>query len=74
MPGRSIRLAAGLRDSGSIRSNIVTATTLIGRFTKKIHRQPRCWVSSPPAIGPAAAAAPLTAPHTPNATPRSRPW
>ena len=52
---------------------MTTATTLTGRLTRKIHRQPKCVVSSPPMIGPAAAAAPFTAPHVPNAIPRSRP-
>ena len=52
---------------------MTTAATLIGRLTKKIQRQSRCWVSSPPRIGPVAAAAPLTAPQTPKAVPRSRP-
>jgi hypothetical protein len=49
-----------------------TASTVIGRLTKKIHRQDSS-LSAPPRIGPSAAAAPTTAPHTPNAVPRSRP-
>ncbi|MFY9671447.1 MAG: hypothetical protein WAK44_26135 [Trebonia sp.] len=73
MPGTSTRDGCGSRDSRTTSSVIPTATTLTGRFTRKIHRQPKCVASSPPTIGPAAAAAPLTAPHTPNATPRSRP-
>ena len=52
---------------------IATATTLTGRLTRKIHRQPKLAVSSPPMIGPTADAAPLTAPQMPKAMPRSRP-
>ncbi len=73
-PGRSTPLACGLRDSFTTRSVTATARMLTGRLTKKIQRQSRCSVSSPPRIGPAAAAAPFTAPQTPNAMPRSLPW
>ena len=73
MPGRSTRLGFGSRDSVTILTVSATATTLTGRLTRKIQRQPKLAVSSPPAIGPTAAAAPLTAPQAPNATPRSRP-
>ncbi len=62
---------------GSSRDRAYTAnaiaTTEIGRLTKKIQRHERLSVSNPPRIGPAAAAAPLIAPQTPNASPRSRP-
>ena len=51
-----------------------TAATLTGRLTKKIHRQDSVSVSSPPRTGPTAAEPPATAPQTPNAVPRSRPW
>ena len=73
MPGRSTRLACGSRDSVTTRSVSATATTLTGRLTRKIHRQPKFAVSTPPMIGPTADAAPLTAPQMPNARPRSRP-
>ncbi len=74
MPGRSRPLARGSRDSATDRRVTYTARAQTGRLTKKIQRQPKCSVSSPPMIGPAAAAAPLTAPQTPKAIPRSRPW
>ncbi len=74
MPGRSRRPACGLRDSATALRVTYTASALTGRLMKKIQRQPKFSVSSPPMIGPAAAAAPLTAPQTPKATPRSRPW
>lgn len=74
MPAQSIRPALGLRDSGSTARDRAMATTLTGRLTRKIHRQPKYSVSSPPRTGPTAAAAPLTAPQTPKAIPRSRPW
>ncbi len=51
-----------------------TAITATGRLTRKIARQPQVCVSNPPSSGPAAAARPLTAPQTPNAVPRRRPW
>ena len=73
IPGKSMRLAR----RGSSRDRAYTAnaiaTTEIGRLTKKIQRHERLSVSNPPRIGPAAAAAPLIAPQTPNASPRSRP-
>ena len=46
----------------------------IGMLTRKIHRHDSHEVSIPPASGPIATAAPITAPHSPNAVPRSRPW
>ena len=45
----------------------------IGALTKKIHRQDRPEVSTPPSSGPMATARPVTAPQAPNAMPRSRP-
>ncbi len=72
-PGRSSR-PLPRRPAGSTFMLRTTATTATGRFTRKIACQPNPWVRSPPSIGPAAAAAPLTAPHTPNAVLRSRPW
>ncbi len=57
MPGRSTPDGCGSLDSLTTSSVRATATTLTGRFTRKIQRQPKCAVSRPPAIGPAAAAA-----------------
>ena len=51
----------------------MTAAMPIGTFTKKIHRQEMPEVSIPPSSGSTATARPVTAPHTPNATPRSLP-
>ena len=55
---------------------IVTNTAIapIGTLTKKIHCQPMPEVMTPPSTGPTATAAPVTAPNTPNAVPRSLPW
>ena len=61
------------RDSTSTRWVMTTATAAIGRLTRKIARQSKASISSPPRIGAIAAAAPVTAPQTPKATPRSRP-
>ncbi len=44
--------------------------TPTGRFTKKIHSQPRPSTSSPPARGPTSMATPEVAPHRPIAAPR----
>ena len=52
---------------------MTTAAIPIGTFTKKIHRQDRPEVSTPPSSGPIATARPVTAPQTPNAVPRSLP-
>jgi hypothetical protein len=49
----------------------MTAAISIGAFTKKIHRQDRPEVSTPPSSGPMATARPVTAPRAPDATPRS---
>ncbi len=51
-----------------------TATAPIGTLTKKIHFQPIPEVMIPPSTGPTATAAPVTAPKTPKAVPRSLPW
>ena len=48
--------------------------TPTGMLTKKIHCQPIAEVMMPPTSGPTATAAPVTAPNTPKAVPRSRPW
>ncbi len=71
VPGRSKRPPHGAFDSVTPRTVNQTAIRQTGRLTRNTQRQPKCSVSSPPASGPAAAAAPLTAPQMPNATPRS---
>ena len=58
---------AGLRDSRSRATPTANAATPIGRLTKKMDRQPRVSVSTPPASGPMALAPPSVAPKTPRA-------
>ena len=72
-PAQSGRVACGERDSETFSTEITTAITPIGAFTKKIHRQDKPEVSRPPSSGPIATARPVTAPQTPKAVPRSRP-
>ena len=72
-PSQSGRLARAARDSATLASAMMTAAIPIGAFTKKIHRQDRPEVSTPPSSGPMATARPVTAPQAPNATPRSWP-
>ena len=43
-------------------------------FTRNAQRHEKSEVSTPPTYGPSAPAPPAIAPHTANATPRSRPW
>ena len=50
-----------------------TAAIPIGTLTKKIASHPIPSVSTPPTSGPIATAAPVVAPQSPNAVPRSRP-
>ena len=52
---------------------MATAAIPIGTFTKKMYRQDRPEVSTPPSSGPMATARPVTVPQTPNAMPRSFP-
>ena len=52
---------------------MTTATTPNGTLTKKIQRQDRPEVSTPPSRGPMATARPVMVPQTPNAMPRSLP-
>src|ERR1700759_3639110 len=73
MPGRSMGRGGGSFDSVTTRRVSATATTLTGRLTRKIQRQPKLAVSRPPMIGPTADAAPATADQAPKAIPRSRP-
>ena len=73
-PAQSSRRARGSRDSAIRRSVTTSATMPIGRLTRKIQRHDNPLVIAPPSTGPTATATPVTAPNTPNATPRSRPW
>ena len=57
-----------------MRSVSAIAASPIGTLTKKIASQPIPSVSTPPASGPTPTAAPVVAPQSPNAVPRSRPW
>ena len=45
----------------------------MGTLTRKMPRQLQSVVITPPSTGPSAVDTPVIAPHTPNATPRSRP-
>ncbi len=73
-PARSNRPPAGLWSAPNAAMVRTIAATLTGRLTKKIHRQDKVSVIRPPRTGPTAAEPPATAPHTPNAAPRARPW
>ena len=73
-PGQSSRPLRGSRDSCTRCSVSAIAAIPIGTLTKKIASQPMPSVSTPPTSGPTATDAPVTAPQTPNAVPRSRPW
>src|SRR6202453_6706 len=73
-PAQSTPVASGSRESSTFVSVTNTATAPIGTVTKKIHFQPMPEVMMPPSTGPTATAAPVTAPNTPNAVPRSLPW
>ena len=64
----------GSRDSATRQRVTTIANTPTGMFTKKIPRQLQPVVITPPRTGPTATATPVTAPHTANAVPRSRPW
>ena len=73
VPGQSARPPAGLRDSRSRAIPPANAATPMGRLTKKMDRQPNASVSTPPASGPMALAAPIVAPKTPRARARAGP-
>jgi hypothetical protein len=62
-----------LRDSRSIATPPANAATPMGRLMKKMNRQPNRSVSTPPASGPMALAAPSVAPKTPSARARATP-
>src|ERR671930_2441871 len=72
-PGQSGRRAAGSNDSSTDASVTASAARPIGTLTKKIQRQSRAAMMTPPSTGPIASATPVTPPNTPNATPRSGP-
>ena len=72
-PSQSGPLAWGARDSDTRSTAMTTAAMPNGTFTKKIQRQDRPVVSTPPASGPIATATPVTPPQMPNAVPRSLP-
>ena len=59
-PSQSGPLACGARDSATCSAAMTTAATPNGTFTKKIQRQDRPVVSTPPASGPIATARPVT--------------
>ena len=67
-------LASGSFDSRTYLSDSTISASAIGILIRKIQRQPKCVVSSPPAIGPSAAMPPIVAPQTPKAAARSLPW
>ena len=73
-PRTSTGRGFGSRDSSTERSVRYSAAMPTGMLTRKIQRHDSPLVSAPPITGPTATATPVTAPNTPNATPRSRPW
>src|SRR3954471_15045565 len=73
-PAQSTPAASGSRDSPTRVSVTAIAPIPIGTLMRKIDCQPTDSVRTPPTSGPTATAAPVVAPHTPNAVPRSRPW
>ncbi len=73
-PTGSRRPCSGSFDSRNFLSDSTTAPTPIGMLTRKIQRQESHDVSTPPASGPIATAAPTVAPQIPKAVPRSLPW
>ena len=70
MPGQSTGAGEGSLDSRRRSRAADQSATPIGRFSQKIHSQPRPSTSAPPTRGPIASAAPLTAPQMPRARPR----
>ena len=61
-PTQSMRRSLGSLDSAIFVIVMMTATTPMGTFTKKIQRQPMPLVMAPPMRGPIATAPPMTAP------------
>ena len=74
VPAQSSGSPCGSRDSCTRASVSAIAAMPIGTLTKKIDSQPLASTSTPPTSGPIATAAPVVAPHSPIAVPRSRPW
>jgi hypothetical protein len=72
-PGQSGGVGCGERDSVTRRTVTTSANTPIGTLTRKMPRQFQSVVMMPPSTGPSAVETPTIAPHTPSATPRSRP-
>ena len=72
-PIQSGGVGRGDLDSSTRQTVSATARTPIGMLTRKIPRQLQFVVITPPSTGPSAVDTPVIAPHTPNATPRSRP-
>lgn len=70
-PGMSSRRRS-VRNSWIVKTPPRATASAIGRLTSRDHRQPRYWVSAPPAIRPAAAPLPLIALNTLTARERSR--
>ena len=73
-PGQSMRPPDGACDSSTLASVSAIAPIPIGTLMKKMNSQPNPSVSAPPTSGPIATAAPVVAPQSPNAVPRSAPW
>ena len=74
VPAMSRPPARGSLDSSTRVTVRKMAIAAIGTLTKKIASHPIHSVSTPPASGPTATAAPVVAPHRPSAVPRSGPW
>ena len=70
-PTGSSRDCAGSRDSGTSAGAAASATTTIGRLTRKTELQSNCSISQPPATGPTAMPSPATAAQMPIAFGRS---
>ena len=63
----------GERDSSTRQMVTASAKMPTGTLTRKMPRQFQSVVITPPSTGPSAVETPMTAPHMPKATPRSRP-
>src|SRR5438270_1290165 len=60
-PNTSMRCLPVLLSSGIARGMSISRTAMMGRLTRKIARQPRYWVRTPPAITPTDAPAAVVA-------------
>ena len=72
-PAQSGGAGCGEEDSSTRHPVSAMASMPIGTLTRKMPRQLQSVVITPPSTGPSAVDTPVIAPHTPNATPRSRP-